>query len=43
MSDLVDELRQSGVVPKAVAAEVERLYAAGKYNEALLRVLDARD
>ncbi len=43
MSDLVDELRQLGVVPEAVATEVERLYAAGKYNEALLCVLEARD
>lgn len=43
MSDLVDEFRQSGTVPETVATEVERLYAVGKYNEALLRVLEARE
>ena len=43
MADLVDEFLQSGSVPEEVAAEVERLYAAGKYNEALLCVLEARD
>lgn len=43
MADLVDEFRRNGSVPESVAAEVERLYATGKYNEALLCVLEARD
>jgi len=43
MADLVDQFRQSGAVPEEVAVEVERLYAAGKYNEALLCVIEARE
>ncbi len=43
MADLVVEFRQSGAVPEAVVAEAERLYAAGKYHEALLCVLEARE
>lgn len=43
MATLLDEFRQSGSVPEEVANEVERLYASGKYHEALLCVLDARD
>ena len=43
MADLVDELLQSGLVPDDVVDEVERLYAGGKYREALSCVLEARE
>ena len=43
MAQLVEQFLQSGAVPEEVASEVERLYAAGKYNEALLCVLEARE
>lgn len=41
MAHLVSELLRSGTVPEEVADEVERLYSVGRYNEALLYVLDA--
>jgi hypothetical protein len=41
MADLVDELLQSELVPEDVVSEVERLYAGGKYREALVCALKA--
>ena len=39
MADLVVEFRQ--LVPEDVVSEVERLYAGGKYREALVCALKA--